>query len=221
MIPDQMAPLLIFISASSCFHFVFVWIRPGLALTFVLENSFKPESGSRPGVPKIGILITDGKSQDDVIPPAQSLKDAGIELFAIGMTALNAPHTMGLAVALLHVQLVDGKHRAQWYICLYVLKWCSSFGSLSSPSYKPADVFKDSQFFLWSFLGWTLFSSSAQSQLNFNISAVLCLCWNSRLLINWQKLNKRPLMIFADIHEARTAGSILDSCWCFLSYKYF
>lgn len=61
---------------------------PGLALTFILENSFKPESGSRPGVPKIGILITDGKSQDDVIPPAQSLKDAGIELFAIGMSHL-------------------------------------------------------------------------------------------------------------------------------------
>ncbi|XP_027142363.1 collagen alpha-1(XIV) chain isoform X5 [Larimichthys crocea] len=57
----------------------------GLALTFILENSFKPESGSRPGVPKIGILITDGKSQDDVMPPAQSLKDAGIELFAIGV----------------------------------------------------------------------------------------------------------------------------------------
>eukprot|EP00064_Thunnus_orientalis_P018365 superscaffoldBa00004207_g18463 len=56
----------------------------GLALTFILENSFKPESGSRPGVPKIGILITDGKSQDDVIPPAQSLREAGIELFAIG-----------------------------------------------------------------------------------------------------------------------------------------
>ncbi|KAM9385496.1 collagen alpha-1(XIV) chain [Pholidichthys leucotaenia] len=57
----------------------------GLALTFILENSFKRESGSRPSVPKIGILITDGKSQDDVIPPAQSLKDAGIELFAIGV----------------------------------------------------------------------------------------------------------------------------------------
>lgn len=57
----------------------------GLALTFILENSFKPESGSRSGVPKIGILITDGKSQDDVIPPAQSLREAGIELFAIGV----------------------------------------------------------------------------------------------------------------------------------------
>ncbi|XP_066479846.1 collagen alpha-1(XIV) chain isoform X6 [Tiliqua scincoides] len=57
----------------------------GLALTFILENNFKPESGSRPGIPKIGILITDGKSQDDVIPPAKNLRDAGIELFAIGV----------------------------------------------------------------------------------------------------------------------------------------
>ncbi|XP_053322194.1 collagen alpha-1(XIV) chain [Spea bombifrons] len=57
----------------------------GLALTYILENSFKEESGARSGLPKVGILITDGKSQDDVIPPAKSLKDAGIELFAIGV----------------------------------------------------------------------------------------------------------------------------------------
>ncbi|KAM3858555.1 collagen alpha-1(XIV) chain [Diretmus argenteus] len=57
----------------------------GLALTYILENSFKPESGSRVGIPKIGILITDGKSQDDVIPPARTVKEAGIEVFAIGV----------------------------------------------------------------------------------------------------------------------------------------
>uniref|UniRef100_A0A7N6BET7 Collagen, type XIV, alpha 1b n=1 Tax=Anabas testudineus TaxID=64144 RepID=A0A7N6BET7_ANATE len=57
----------------------------GLALSYILENCFKPESGSRVGIPKIGILITDGKSQDDVIPPAESLRNAGIELFAIGV----------------------------------------------------------------------------------------------------------------------------------------
>lgn len=53
-------------------------------MTYILENCFKPESGSRVGIPKIGILITDGKSQDDVIPPAESLRNAGVELFAIG-----------------------------------------------------------------------------------------------------------------------------------------
>uniref|UniRef100_A0A8D3BK86 Collagen alpha-1(XIV) chain-like n=1 Tax=Scophthalmus maximus TaxID=52904 RepID=A0A8D3BK86_SCOMX len=57
----------------------------GLALSYIMENCFKPEAGSRAGVPKIGILITDGKSQDDVIPPAESLRNAGIELFAIGV----------------------------------------------------------------------------------------------------------------------------------------
>ncbi|MEQ2223677.1 hypothetical protein ILYODFUR_039077 [Ilyodon furcidens] len=51
----------------------------------MLDNCFKPESGSRVGVPKIGILITDGKSQDDVVPPAESLRKAGVELFAIGV----------------------------------------------------------------------------------------------------------------------------------------
>uniref|UniRef100_A0A3B3VJQ0 Collagen type XIV alpha 1 chain n=1 Tax=Poecilia latipinna TaxID=48699 RepID=A0A3B3VJQ0_9TELE len=57
----------------------------GLALNFVSDYCFKPESGSRVGVPKIGILITDGKSQDDVVPPAESLRKAGVELFAIGV----------------------------------------------------------------------------------------------------------------------------------------
>ncbi|KAM4735746.1 collagen alpha-1(XIV) chain [Anableps anableps] len=57
----------------------------GLALNFISDYCFKPESGSRVGVPKIGILITDGKSQDDVVPPAESLRKAGVELFAIGV----------------------------------------------------------------------------------------------------------------------------------------
>ncbi|KTG06412.1 hypothetical protein cypCar_00047505 [Cyprinus carpio] len=43
--------------------------RTGLALTYILENSFRAESGSRPNTPKIGILITDGKSVDDVLSP--------------------------------------------------------------------------------------------------------------------------------------------------------
>ncbi|KAL1254856.1 hypothetical protein QQF64_012917 [Cirrhinus molitorella] len=63
--------------------------QTGLALTYILENIFKAQSGSRPDVPKIVILITDGKSQDDVVSPAQRLRDAGIELFAIGVKGAN------------------------------------------------------------------------------------------------------------------------------------
>lgn len=75
----------------------------GLALTYILENSFKPEAGARPGVSKIGILITDGKSQDDVIPPAKNLRDAGIELFAIGgysaISTYSVPLNSGIYVS--------------------------------------------------------------------------------------------------------------------------
>ncbi|XP_008321702.2 collagen alpha-1(XIV) chain isoform X2 [Cynoglossus semilaevis] len=69
----------------------------GLALNYIMENCFKPEAGARVGVPKIGILITDGKSQDDVIPPSEMLRNAGIELFAIGVK--NADENELLSIA--------------------------------------------------------------------------------------------------------------------------
>ena len=67
------------------FVFIFSCFLLGLALNYVFENSFKPEAGARNGVSKIGILITDGKSQDDIIPPSRNLRESGVELFAIGI----------------------------------------------------------------------------------------------------------------------------------------
>lgn len=64
---------------------LFLVFFPGLALNYIFENSFKPEAGARTGVSKIGILITDGKSQDDIIPPSRRLRESGVELFAIGV----------------------------------------------------------------------------------------------------------------------------------------
>ncbi|XP_031437444.1 collagen alpha-1(XII) chain isoform X2 [Clupea harengus] len=57
----------------------------GLALNYILQNNFRPNVGLRPDSRKIGVLITDGKSQDDIIGNSQSLKDTGIELYAIGV----------------------------------------------------------------------------------------------------------------------------------------
>ncbi|XP_077191952.1 collagen alpha-1(XX) chain isoform X1 [Paroedura picta] len=57
----------------------------GLALTHVLEQNLKPEAGARSEAPKLIILLTDGKSQDDAGPSAQTLKNMGIEIFAIGV----------------------------------------------------------------------------------------------------------------------------------------
>lgn len=56
----------------------------GLALNYLLQNNFKENVGMRSNSRKIGVLITDGKSQDDVIVNSQNLRDQGIELYAIG-----------------------------------------------------------------------------------------------------------------------------------------
>nr|XP_019940581.1 PREDICTED: collagen alpha-1(XII) chain isoform X1 [Paralichthys olivaceus] len=57
----------------------------GLALNYILQNNFKENVGMRPNARRIGVLITDGKSQDDVIVNSQNLRDEAIELYAVGV----------------------------------------------------------------------------------------------------------------------------------------
>ncbi|KFP75574.1 Collagen alpha-1(XII) chain, partial [Acanthisitta chloris] len=57
----------------------------GMALDFILKNNFRQDAGLRPRARKIGVLITDGKSQDDVVTPSRKLRDEGVELYAIGI----------------------------------------------------------------------------------------------------------------------------------------
>ncbi|XP_062864011.1 collagen alpha-1(XII) chain [Trichomycterus rosablanca] len=57
----------------------------GLALNYILQNNFRANVGMRPNSRKIGVLVTDGKSQDDIIANSQNLRDSGVELYAIGV----------------------------------------------------------------------------------------------------------------------------------------
>uniref|UniRef100_I3MNA9 Collagen alpha-1(XX) chain n=1 Tax=Ictidomys tridecemlineatus TaxID=43179 RepID=I3MNA9_ICTTR len=57
----------------------------GLALTHVLGQNLKPSAGLRPEAAKVVILVTDGKSQDDVHTAARVLKDLDIDVFAVGV----------------------------------------------------------------------------------------------------------------------------------------
>ncbi|KAK2091091.1 Collagen alpha-1(VII) chain [Saguinus oedipus] len=58
--------------------------RTGAAILHVTDLVFLPQL-ARPGVPKVCILITDGKSQDLVDTAAQRLKGQGVKLFAVGI----------------------------------------------------------------------------------------------------------------------------------------
>lgn len=53
-------------------------------MNYILQNNFKENVGMRPNSKRIGVLITDGKSQDDVIAHSENLRNQGVELYAIG-----------------------------------------------------------------------------------------------------------------------------------------
>lgn len=59
----------------------------GKALSFLLEQYFTEEAGSRASqrVPQIAVVITDGESSDEVAGPAQRLRERGVIVFAIGV----------------------------------------------------------------------------------------------------------------------------------------
>uniref|UniRef100_A0A3Q1GY60 Matrilin 4 n=1 Tax=Acanthochromis polyacanthus TaxID=80966 RepID=A0A3Q1GY60_9TELE len=60
----------------------------GLALKHMLENSFSEAEGARPSsrnIPRVGLVFTDGRSQDDITEYAKKAKEAGITMYAVGV----------------------------------------------------------------------------------------------------------------------------------------
>lgn len=49
----------------------------GAALKYLIDNSFTVSSGARPGAQKVGIVFTDGRSQDYINDAAKKAKDLG------------------------------------------------------------------------------------------------------------------------------------------------
>lgn len=49
----------------------------GQALNYILDNSFTPNQGARPGVSKVAIVFTDGRSQDYIGDAAKKAKELG------------------------------------------------------------------------------------------------------------------------------------------------
>lgn len=66
------------VSVYPCIHL------PGQALLHVMEENMRAEAGARSDTPFFLVLLTDGKSQDDAIAAANRLKNAGVEIIAVG-----------------------------------------------------------------------------------------------------------------------------------------
>ncbi|KAK0131866.1 Matrilin-2 [Merluccius polli] len=57
----------------------------GAALRHMFLSSFTAKEGARPGVPRATVVLTDGRSQDDVAEWADKAKSAGVTMFVLGV----------------------------------------------------------------------------------------------------------------------------------------
>lgn len=57
----------------------------GKAMTYVRQKIFVSNRGARDNVPRVTILITDGKSSDAFKDPATMLRNSDVEIFAVGV----------------------------------------------------------------------------------------------------------------------------------------
>lgn len=73
--------------------------QTGAALTFAKDNLFTETRGSRKalGVKQIAIIITDGKSQDDVTDAAPKLRRSGVTVYAVGVKNASSEELLKIA----------------------------------------------------------------------------------------------------------------------------
>ncbi|XP_028275078.1 scavenger receptor cysteine-rich type 1 protein M130-like isoform X2 [Parambassis ranga] len=86
------------------------------ALNHVREKIFQSSRGSRPNVPRVIILITDGQLSDDFEDPATRLRNADVDIFAVGVkdavrSELEAIATEPVETHVFTVEDFDGFHR--------------------------------------------------------------------------------------------------------------
>ncbi|KAM6320925.1 uncharacterized protein AAHN32_011077 [Aegotheles albertisi] len=60
--------------------------KTGRGLTYMLKEIFQSSRGMRPDFPHVLVLMTDGRSQDDVLPPARVAHALGIRIIAVGVS---------------------------------------------------------------------------------------------------------------------------------------
>lgn len=101
----------------------------GLAIQYTMETSFTEDDGARPAhlhIPRIAMIVTDGRPQDKVEEVAAQARQAGIQIFAIGVgrVDMNTLKTIGSEPHSEHVHLVANFSQIQTLISVFQSKLC-------------------------------------------------------------------------------------------------
>ncbi|XP_047453911.1 matrilin-2-like isoform X5 [Mugil cephalus] len=101
----------------------------GLAIEYTMETAFTEEHGARPAdlhIPRIAMVVTDGRPQDTVEEIAAQARQAGIQIFAIGVgrVDMNTLKAIGSEPHSEHVHLVANFSQIETLISVFQSKLC-------------------------------------------------------------------------------------------------
>ncbi|KAM3614043.1 uncharacterized protein V6R79_009022 [Siganus canaliculatus] len=103
----------------------------GLAIQYIMEKSFTVEDGARPAhfhIPRIAMVVTDGRPQDTVEEVAAQARQSGIQIFAIGVgrVDMSTLETIGSEPHSEHVHLVANFSQIESLISVFQSKLCGA-----------------------------------------------------------------------------------------------
>ncbi|XP_016106065.1 matrilin-4-like [Sinocyclocheilus grahami] len=103
----------------------------GLALQFTREEVFSVARGARPGhmqLPRVAVVVTDGRPQDSVEGEADRARRAGIEIFAVGVGRVDLVtlQAIGSEPYAEHVHLVDTFSQIETLVSVFHSKLCAA-----------------------------------------------------------------------------------------------
>ncbi|XP_044063005.1 matrilin-2-like isoform X2 [Siniperca chuatsi] len=101
----------------------------GLAIQYAMETALTEEEGARPAnlhIPRIAMIVTDGRPQDTVEEIAAQAREAGIQIFAIGVgrVDMNTLKAIGSEPHSEHVHLVANFSQIETLISVFQSKLC-------------------------------------------------------------------------------------------------
>uniref|UniRef100_A0A3P9PTU3 Matrilin 2 n=1 Tax=Poecilia reticulata TaxID=8081 RepID=A0A3P9PTU3_POERE len=104
----------------------------GLAIQYTMEVALTEEQGARPKslqIPRIAMIVTDGRPQDTVEEIAAEAREAGIQIFAIGVgrVEMKTLKAIGSQPHSEHVHLVANFSQIETLISVFKSKLCGVF----------------------------------------------------------------------------------------------
>uniref|UniRef100_A0A8C7CUL0 Matrilin 2 n=1 Tax=Oncorhynchus kisutch TaxID=8019 RepID=A0A8C7CUL0_ONCKI len=112
----------------------------GLAIQYTMETAFTEPEGARPAdmhIPRIAMIITDGRPQDTVEEVAAQARQAGIQIFAIGVgrVDMNTLRVIGSEPHSEHVYLVANFSQIETLTSVFQSNMCGAVFSLFISQY--------------------------------------------------------------------------------------